>query len=116
MNNILLSDLKSGDALQLYFGYIDSDGKPVEENKNINNTRYKVSHVGLEDGEYYAVVKHLTGKGYFDLKILNVSEWKIFTLYKVDIGNQEINEWLEGDKNELCPVIGYQEQIKLNQD
>lgn len=97
MKKIDLNELETGSAIQLYI----SEG-------NINNARYKVCHVGTENGEPYAVLKYfIKSKECFDLKILYGMSWDLSRYYLIssDLNEEEIDDWLTRDKQTLEPFI-----------
>lgn len=89
MEIIELKDVSSGTGIHLHYG-----------SHNINNKRYKVVHVGIEDGVCYAVIKFFReSKGYCGMKVIYEYEWSIFPYYLIDIEN--VDEWIQGDNQSL---------------
>lgn len=92
MNIIELQDVPLGSAIHRYF----YDG-------NINNKRYKLIHIGEEDGTTYAVIKYFNvSQDCYNLKIIYDTEWSIGCWYVIDTDpDVDVDKWILEGKHQL---------------
>ncbi|WP_425263568.1 hypothetical protein [Vibrio owensii] len=90
MNITSLQDVPLGSAIHRYF----NEG-------NINNKRYKLVHIGEEDGSTYAVIKYFnSSQDCYHLKIIYDMEWYASCWYVIDT-DEDVNKWILSGNQEL---------------